>query len=174
MKDIDLLIFTKLNQFAGKNGFIDKAAVFFAEYFGYFLVFILLLALIKNFKKFWPMVFQALLSAIVARFVIVEIIHQIFFRSRPFVDYDVFLIFQHPATSSFPSGHAAFFFALSAIVYFYNKKAGSLFLIASFLIAISRVFSGVHWPFDILGGMLIGIITAWLIHRILSKKEKTA
>lgn len=174
MKDLDLLIFTKLNQFAGKNELIDKIAVFFAEYFGYFLVFILLVALIRNFKKFWPMVFQALLSAVTARFLIVEIIRLAFFRARPFVDYDVFLLFPHPASSSFPSGHAAFFFALSAIVYFYNKKSGKSFLIASFLIAISRVFSGVHWPFDILAGMLIGIFTAWLIHKFLSKKEKAA
>ena len=79
------------------------------------------------------------------------------------------LLLSHEATSSFPSGHAAFYFALSTIIYFYNKKAGLLFLFASFLISISRVFVGIHWPFDIFAGAIVGIFSGWIILKI-SKK----
>ena len=83
--------------------------------------------------------------------------------------YDVNLILNKIDQPAFPSGHAAFFFALSTVVYFYNKKAGIGFFVASFLISISRVFGGVHWPTDILAGVLVGIFSAWFILKILRK-----
>jgi undecaprenyl-diphosphatase len=79
------------------------------------------------------------------------------------------LINQSPAEASLPSGHASFYFAMSTIVYLYNKKVGVLFYIATILITLARIFSGVHWPSDILAGALFGIVTALLVN-ILFKK----
>jgi undecaprenyl-diphosphatase len=98
--------------------------------------------------------------------VVAETIYFFWQRQRPFVGNNVNLILGYQNNPSFPSGHASFFFGLSAMVYFYNKKAGSLFLIASFLISISRVYGGIHWPSDILAGALIGIISAYFINKI--------
>ena len=185
---MDILIFQKLNQFAGKWQWLDTLGVFFAEYFGYVLLLLLLLFLLKNpaperssvldqsrtetkflvrgSKKYWLIAFQAILAAVLARFGIVELIRFFWERQRPFVENNVNLLVNHPATGSFPSAHAAFFFALAAVVYFYNKKAGIFFLFASFLISVSRVFVGVHWPSDILAGAIVGIFSGWLITKI--------
>ncbi len=57
---------------------------------------------------------------------------------------------------SFPSGHATAFAALAAVVYFHNRPAGRFFWVAAILIAVSRVIAGVHYPIDIVGGLLIG------------------
>ncbi len=70
---------------------------------------------------------------------------------------------------SFPSGHAAFFFALSTAVYFYNKKWGVFFFIASSLLSIGRIMGGVHYPSDILGGAIIGVLCAYLVRRYILK-----
>ncbi len=167
---MDWYVFQKINYFAGKSVFLDRIAVFFAEYFGYILAAILLLLFIKNWKKYWQMAVLAFGSAIVSRFVITEILRWLWFRPRPFVNHHVNLILnQSAAEASFPSGHAAFYFALSTIVYFCNKKLGIGFFIASFLICLARVFSGVHWPLDILAGMVVGIITGFLILKIFQK-----
>jgi len=161
---MDLFIFQKINQLALKWLWLDTIAIFFAKYFEYVLIFCLFLFLIKNFKKYWPMVIQALLAAILARFVIVEIIRYLLPRSRPFVENHVNpLIPYNQYESSFPSGHAAFYFAIATIVYCYNKKAGILFFTGSFLITIARVFSGLHWLSDIIVGALIGLFSGWLI-----------
>ncbi|MDO8436317.1 MAG: phosphatase PAP2 family protein [bacterium] len=168
---MDYLIFQKINQFAGKWASLDKSGVFFAENLGYVLLLLLLLFLVKDLKKYWPMAFQALLAAILARFGITELIRFFWERQRPFVENKVNLLLSHDITGSFPSGHAAFFFGLSAVVYFYNKKAGVFFLFASFLISISRVFAGVHWPSDILMGAVVGVFSGWLIFAIYRAKR---
>ncbi len=167
---MNLIIFQKINQFALKWLWLDTLAIFFAQYFEYVLIFCLFLFLLINFKKYWRMVFQAFLAAIISRFVIVEIIRYFLPISRPFVENHVNLLIPYnPNESSFPSGHAAFYFALSTVIYSYNKKAGILFFLASFLIVISRVFVGIHWPSDILAGAIIGVFFGWLVNKI-SKK----
>ncbi len=163
---MDYLIFEKINSFVGKNVCFDSLAIFSAEYLGYVLIFILALFLLKNFKKYWPIMLKALGTAVFARFVIVELIRFLWERPRPFIESNINLLLEHPATSSFPSGHAAFYFAFSALVYFYNKKLGALFLIATLILSLSRVYVGVHWPSDVLAGAVIGIFSAWLVKNI--------
>jgi len=171
--NLDSYIFHYINQFAGISPYLDKVAIFFAEYLQYLVVFCLLLFLVKKFRRNLGMVIFAFTAAIFSRFIITEIIRYFFPRIRPFVENSVNLLIGYNATeSSFPSGHAAFFFALSTIVYFYNKKAGTFFFIASFFISISRIIVGIHWPSDILAGALVGIFSGWLINKISNKIKK--
>ncbi len=165
---MDASIFNLINQFALKRFWLDVLAIFLAEYFGYILLFSLLLFLAHRFRKYFKMIIEAIISAILARFVIVELIRWIWQRPRPFVENNVNLLLTHNS-SAFPSGHAAFFFAVSTIVYIYNKKAGIIFFISSFLICLARVFAGIHWPADILAGMAVGVLSAWLVHKITKK-----
>ncbi len=170
--NIDLYLFNLINGFAGRWPWLDYSAIFFAKYFEYVLLFCLIIFLVVNWKKHWKMVVLALVSGVVSRFIIGSLIRFLWFRPRPFaVENFIPLIYQNPTEASFPSGHALFYFAVSTIVYFYNKKAGILFYLASFLIAISRVFVGIHWPLDILVGALIGIFTAWLFYKLFKKYE---
>ncbi|MFH1462650.1 MAG: phosphatase PAP2 family protein [bacterium] len=166
---MDLLIFQKLNSFVGQSVCLDSLFIFFAKDLGCILVVILFLFLLKNFKKYWLMAVSGFMAAILARFGIVELVRFFWERPRPFIENNVNLLLEHEATSSFPSGHAAFFFALSFAVYAYNKKTGLLFFLASFLISVSRVFAGLHWPSDIIAGALVGIISGWLVIRVFKK-----
>lgn len=165
---MDYLIFEAINGFVGKSLCFDSLAVFCAKYLGYVLIFTLFLFLLKDFKKYWPITLKALAGAVFARFAIVELIRFFWERPRPFVESNVNLLLEHAATSSFPSGHAAFYFAFSGLVYFYNKKIGLFFIIGASILSLSRVYAGIHWPSDILAGAVIGISLAWLI-KIVSK-----
>ncbi len=169
LNNIDFYIFQQINNWAGQWAWIDMLGIFFAKYFGYILVFCLFLFLIKNSKKYWQMVWQAIFAGIISRLVFTEIIRWIFPKSRPFIENNVNLLLNHTNSSAFPSGHAAFYFAISSVIYFYNKKIGILFFTASFLICLARVFCGIHWPLDILAGVLLGIFSGWLIIKIFKK-----
>lgn len=113
------------------------------------------------------MFYLAIFSAILSRFIVAEIIYFLAPKARPFVALEsVNQLVEHSATPAFPSGHASFYFALSAMIYFYNKKLGALFLASSSLIAIARVFVGLHWPSDILAGAIIGIFFSFIVFRV--------
>jgi len=166
---MDSFLFHIINQFAGKWACLDVLGIFFARYFEYFLIFCLLVFLVSRFKKYWRMIIEAFISATFARLVIVGFIRWILPRARPFVENQVNLLLEHAPSSAFPSGHAAFYFAISTIVYCYNKRLGILFFIGSFLIGFGRIFVGFHWPTDIFAGMIVGIFSGLLVRKIFKK-----
>ncbi len=66
--------------------------------------------------------------------------------------------------SSFPSGHAGSAFAAAGVMWqTLPRLYGAAALVLAALIGLSRVYLGVHYPSDVLGGMLIGLTIAWSI-----------
>lgn len=160
----DTQLFYLLNSFAGKSPFLDSVIVFCATYLAY-LVVIALLALVflsrYSKREKWMLLIVAGTASVIARFGITELIRAFSHRPRPFATLpDVHYLLTDSAWS-FPSGHAAFFFALSTVLYLYDKKWGTGFFIATIVITVSRVIAGVHYPSDIIGGAIIGIGTAY-------------
>jgi undecaprenyl-diphosphatase len=170
--NIDTILFQYINNLAGRNLMVDAAGIFFAKYAEYPLLGALSIFLFIASKKYWPMVWQSFVAAIFSRFIVTELIRFLWARQRPFVGNDVHLLIGEVNQFSFPSGHAAFYFALSAVVYSYNKKAGILFFATSFLIAVARIFVGVHWPSDIIVGALIGVLSGVLVVHFFRKQKR--
>ncbi len=174
---MDYYLFQQIHNLAGRWAFLDSIAIFFAAYFQYFLVGALLIFLFfgkgEELKKNRLTVGLAFLAVIVSRLGLTEIIRWLWARPRPFAEYDFTPLISHDLSASFPSGHAAFFFALAAVVFLFNKKAGWWFLAGSFLISLARVFVGVHYPSDILAGVVVGIFSGWLVAEIYKRFYKS-
>lgn len=69
----------------------------------------------------------------------------------------------------FPSSHAANFFAAAMVFTLYFPKYKWVYLGVAFIVSYSRIYVGVHYPADIIGGALIGIFYAWLLFMIANK-----
>lgn len=80
-------------------------------------------------------------------------------HDRPFVAGIGYTFLAHAPDSSFPSDHgtAIFTFAL-AFLCWHRAWSGILLMVAALAIAWSRVFLGVHWPLDMVGGFLVGCV----------------
>ena len=73
---------------------------------------------------------------------------------------------------SFPSGHTAASFASATALYFAGeKKLWKPALVLACLIAVSRLYLYVHYPTDVLGGVVIGIIAGYLGYRLVKVLE---
>lgn len=90
----------------------------------------------------------------------VEIINNLWQRPRPFEELDVNLLFYPPTDPSFPSNSASVLFAMAWGIFFYNRKAGSILLCLAAIMGFSRVYVGIHYPLDIIGGMVLGFLVA--------------
>lgn len=59
---------------------------------------------------------------------------------------------------SFPSGHAANNMAMATVLILFFGWRGALYLPFALLIGYARIYTGAHWPLDVLGGFLLGLI----------------
>jgi len=79
-------------------------------------------------------------------------------RERPNVAYPEPRPLVHaPHDGSFPSGHATVSFACATVLSFYAPRAAPAFYLLAAAIAWSRVYVGVHYPLDVLGGAALGL-----------------
>ncbi len=97
-------------------------------------------------------------------------------RIRPY-DFDTSIVLIIPPESefSFPSGHTVASFEGALSVLFYHKKAGICMLVLAVLIAFSRLYLMVHYPVDVLAGVILAVCIAFAakkLTKVLIEKSK--
>lgn len=182
-------IFYFFYSLANQSKTFDYMVIFFAEYFPYIVIFLAGFFLLFHNEVFkrnreekesisvvlrnFILVFQqkkleislSFITAILA-WVFAKGIKMALAYPRPFVLFkDINPLFIESGYS-FPSGHATFFMALAVSIFFFHKKAGSVFIFFALLIGIARIISGIHFPVDILGGFLLGSLIAYLTKNV--------
>ena len=98
--------------------------------------------------------------------IISEVLSKIVDRSRPFV--------ASKEITLFPSHHTTVMIAIAIALWFRNHNFGNLLLVLSILSGLARIGAGIHYPTDILAGVLIGWLTAWGIHRLTKEQRLRA
>lgn len=92
-------------------------------------------------------------------------------RNRPFQDHPHALataqaLFYPPPDPAFPSNSVAVAFALVGVAWFANAKIGMLATVFGLGLGLSRVYAGVHYPLDIVAGLVLGLLgsgAGWLL-----------
>lgn len=107
-------------------------------------------------------VLMAILSLLAAN-VLLKLCNIIYFRPRPFYSHPVNLLIYYPTDSSLPSNAATVGFSLAMSVWLGNRRAGLGFMFATLLLGLARVYCGVHYPGDVLAGLLLGGCVAYAL-----------
>jgi membrane-associated phospholipid phosphatase len=86
-------------------------------------------------------------------------------RARPFVAHpsQSHLLVGRSTDPSFPSDHATGAFAIAVAIWLYDRTIGTVFLGVAVLMGFARVYVGVHYPGDVLGGAILGGLVALLL-----------
>lgn len=161
---MDYDVFQLINQLAGQSGILDNLMIGLAKYG------VLLMALPLLVLWFWgedgdkakKAALLSLLSMTVA-LLINQVIGHMYFRPRPFAAHEVNLLLDRSSDPSFPSDHSALVFGIAWLILLKDRRIGIFALAIAVLVGISRIFVGLHYPGDVLGSMLIGLISALLV-----------
>ena len=102
------------------------------------------------------------------------IVKNIVARPRPYRMIEALsILIPEPGEYSFPSGHTSSSFAAGVVLYLMlPKKYGIPAMVLAFLIGISRLYVGVHYPTDVLGGMVMGTLIAVGVVKVTEFIEK--
>ncbi len=100
------------------------------------------------------------------------VLKNLFGRVRPCnVNLDIEMLVNRPSSFSFPSGHTSSSFASATTVFQWNKKVGIAALILALGISLSRLYNYVHYPTDVLAGMLFGIFVSLLVYHLIKRHK---
>ncbi len=153
------------------NKFLDHIMVFFTRLgnSGIIWAIIATLLLIRksnriiSLKIFFALVLSAIMGELIIKYTVG--------RARPSenISKDDLLI-RKPKTYSFPSGHTSSSFSSALVISMAFPQPiiiGSVFILAS-IIAFSRIYLKVHYPTDVLAGIVLGFVIAFLVEIILT------
>lgn len=168
LPEIDSSLFFLVNK-GLQNGFFDIIMPFVTKQAELVFSGLLLWTAAKEKKAVVKLMFISLIAIALADGT-GHILKDIIARQRPCKTFsDINLLVGCGRSYSMPSNHASNAFAFAMTFFFLRKNIlGYLFVAAAAVIGFSRVYVGVHYPFDVLGGMIIGTGAAYsaiLIYR---------
>lgn len=158
LKKIDNIILKWINVKL-RNKTFDKIMPIITSIGNLGIVWIVISVLLMT-RKNYRVLGQMIITALIITTIIGEgIIKNIVKRKRPFYgENDKELLITKPITYSFPSGHTASSFAVATVFIKTDNAASFEIVLLASLIAFSRVYLGVHYPSDVIGGGIIGVI----------------
>ena len=162
-------VFLALNGLVG-NPIIRDIAIIFSDAPIFFLPLFLVVGWLyyrKNTAEKTQLlgIFYATLVSIVMNMIIQHLVYV----ERPitFLGAKAHFVLSHIPDASFPSDHAAVGFAfLTSLSLFGFRKVFWWFLPFCVIMVISRIVAGVHWPLDVLAGITVGIVSAYIVYSL--------
>ncbi len=165
-------IFTAINHFAGNSRILDILGIAAAKYLPFLFIIVLIYLWFKEDEN-KPITLYAIYSAVVG-LILNYIVTRIYFHPRPFMIPIGTLLVSHANETSFPSDHTTLMLSMAFLLFYFRKTRGTGVILFFLGLAggISRIFCGLHFPFDILGSLGVGIISAGIIYLLKGSLQK--
>jgi len=168
MMDTNIQLFRLINDLGFHIPALNPVFIFIAEYFLYLLIIVLIVYLFKDNGKHRIMVLAAVVSCLLA-VILGKITGQFHYNVQPFATLDnVNLLIEKEVNNSFPSDHTILSFTICMTLFLFDKRK-FYFLFIGLLVAVSRIWVGVHYPFDVLTSIVLSIIATLIVSTIFKK-----
>jgi undecaprenyl-diphosphatase len=166
-----------LNQFVGKSRILDQSIELLSESYLFSGILLVTLLWYRWFRD--PRdesrigLFYGTVLAVLAGMLSRVLQHALPFHTRPLYNQNLKLLFPIGITpgplsqwNSFPSDHACIYFALATVVYLSNRRLGLFAYLCALITSSTRIYLGIHYPSDVLGGAILGILVVVLGQKI--------
>jgi undecaprenyl-diphosphatase len=165
IEQLNMAWFHLINQYAGINPFVDIIAILAARYMPIIFVVVSIYLWIKKGTATKNIILYSAYAAIFG-LIINYIVGLFYFHPRPFMIPVGTTLFPYPAETSFPSDHATFMLSIALMMIYFKetRKFGIILVILGLIGGFARVFSGVHFPFDIIGSVVVAVIVSLAIY----------
>ena len=160
---LNINLFRTINDLGKQYTFLNSSMIFIAEYMVYFLAIVVITIWFTRRKKNRMMVLCATITFVIAE-IIGKIAGKLHSNYQPFAK---------AVDNSFPSDHTILFFSFCVSFWLFRKGWWFLWVVLSFIVGISRIWVGVHYPADVIAGAFISIILATIIYYIFPKLKLT-
>ena len=165
MSNLDSKLFLKIFKDNRKGPL--KTFMKFMSRMGDGYIWVLIYLLFYMFRiDYAPLYFSRAVTAVFICIFLFLYIKSFFSRMRPYKKHSKIPIMHPPDKHSFPSGHTMVAFAISFCMGSYSTYSAMLFYPIASLIAFSRVYVGLHYPFDVVFGIIFGTIIGLLSNTI--------
>lgn len=128
-------------------------------------IWLLLIFIMSRKKERRGTAWLAVVSIVIELILVSLILKPIFSRPRPFLVQEIQMLVPFPLGSSFPSGHSASSFAVAFLLFRENASYKYPIMLVAILMAFSRLYVYVHYPSDVIIGMVIGILIGEFVYR---------
>ncbi len=169
LSEMNISWFRTINDLGKQHPLFNPIFELFAEYTVYVLFFGCMFYWFSRVKEARIMTLNAMFSFVLAE-AAGKLAGLFYYNKQPFAELaNVNQLIEKSIDNSFPSDHSILLFSICFSIWLVRKKAGTVWLVLAFCTAISRIGVGVHYPFDVLAGALLGILAAltvsWMAER---------
>lgn len=164
----NLNLFQLIFHFSRRSILLDQFFIYITNYLNWLVLLFTLVWALWGGKKEKQILFIAVLGIVLGIFLI-QLIHLFITEPRPFLTLSITPLIPPPTSFSFPSGHATIASALTTAYFLEKSRLTPYVAVAAFLVSFSRIYVGVHYPLDILGGVIVGFVSASTIRWIKNK-----
>lgn len=166
-------IFLSIHDF--RHPILDILSIIISDVTEYAILWILIAVVLITLKKQhgW-LVAKAMGLALIIQLFIVNVAFKILIdRPRPYIIFpQIEILGKTWVNNSFPSGHVASTVAMLWVLTSFFPKIKLWAIIFTLLMMWSRIYNGMHWPSDVVGGALVGLVAGWLAIKIIKAKMK--
>ena len=160
------IFFFPIYNLSHQSQVLDSVMIFITNYVIFLTILLTFILAIKG-KVSEKKALLLIILGIPISILLIKGIHIFISEPRPFVTLHFLPLTDNNPDLSFPSRHATIMAVIAFAYSYFKSKWALLFLVLMILVGFSRIYVGVHYPLDILGGFITGIISLVIAKQIL-------